>query len=264
MDTASLAKLCERTFLSEAIYLKETTSTNSEAIKRIQQESLRFPAIIVTEKQTAGRGRGKNKWWSTSGALTFSLLIDPQAYNIPKEKWAFISLGAALSVAKIIDHSAPASSPCQLKWPNDVYLNDQKIAGILLEVAIGETKTPAIVIGMGININNSFQDAPAELKEIGTSLVDQTGNQTNRLELLEKLLYDLEILLASFKTEPESFINEWRSRCWLRDKMVTIQNGEHKVTGICQSIDDDGALLLSTELGLQRFHGGVIQSVENI
>ena len=144
-----------------------------------------------------------------------------------------------------------------LKWPNDVYLAGRKLAGILIEVS-AQSPNHA-VIGIGLNVNNSFAQAPGQLRETGISLLDQSGQSHCRVQVLRSVLIQLENLNQSFADGGQPLC-AWPEFCLLTGKQVTLQAGTTEITGICHGIDDSGALLLDTDLGQQRFLGGIIKA----
>ena len=122
--------------------------STSDRAKELSAASVATPGIVVAEQQTAGRGRGQNRWAAAPGALTFSLLLDaPQTSTL-----AWASLGAAVAVAEALEKTARdlgSAVETQLKWPNDVLCAQRKLCGILLE-----TTASRWIVGVGINVNN--------------------------------------------------------------------------------------------------------------
>lgn len=233
-------------------------STNTRALELASSGDVELPLLVLTDAQLAGRGRGSNQWWSAIGALTFSLLFDPEREKLRSEQIPLIALASGLAVAETVDSFVPAAET-RLKWPNDVYLNGRKVCGILSEVA--PTRATRVVVGIGVNLNNSVSDAPESIRALATSLSDFARQQFDRTEFLVRLLGRLFECLRSVAEDQEGFADRWRSRCWLQGRTVQIQTGRQTVTGVCQSIDDHGALLLQTEAGVQRCFGGTVTLV---
>jgi BirA family biotin operon repressor/biotin-[acetyl-CoA-carboxylase] ligase len=172
-------------------------STNDRAKELAREPNVELPALVVARIQTSGRGRGNNKWWSADGALTFSILLDPAAYGIAPADWPHLSLLTAAAVrdalaAEINPQSTIRNpqSPClRIKAPNDVLLDGRKVSGILIESPGG--LAPAkdhLIIGIGINVNNSWKTAPPHLQAIGIALCDRTGRQHGLRRILMTLL----------------------------------------------------------------------------
>ena len=138
--------------------------------------------------------------------MTFSVIVDTQKFGLTPEQQIKLPLLTGLAVLQTcreITHGSPTN--CQnefaLKWPNDVFLAGRKLAGILIEVPSATTgepnKPPPIhaVIGVGLNVNNSWSDAPDDLQTTGISLSDHAGSSFNRLKVLEVFLTHLETLM---------------------------------------------------------------------
>jgi BirA family biotin operon repressor/biotin-[acetyl-CoA-carboxylase] ligase len=250
-----LSSLLTETFLRDVRHFEETDSTNTQSLQLIASgEAIETPLLIYAEAQSAGRGRGANTWWSQSGSLTFSLVIDMQELGLSPEQQPQLSLLTGLALLQTGQSLIPRGN-FAVKWPNDVYLSGKKLAGILTEVPTGSPRRA--VIGVGININNRFAAAPAELHESSISLVDHSGQSMDRGEVLKSFLQQLEEQFLQL-AQGEPVLENWPEYCLLTGKTVTLQTGPHTVTGLCRGIDDSGALLLETEQGLQRMLGGTV------
>ncbi len=266
-----LRRLRTETFLREVELHAEIGSTNDRALALCGETNLPVPYLILTEQQTAGRGRGANRWWSNDGALLFSVIIDATDYALPESRWPQISLTAGIAGCEVLDSLANTTNSglasksrghtVGLKWPNDVWLNNRKACGILVEVP--PTRCGRLVIGVGLNVNNSFDSAPAELQLNATSLSDETGIVFDRTTVLATLLQQFDNDLKRLAEAGASLAERWQSRCVLRDRIVSLDIGQRVITGLCKGIADDGALRLQTPSGEQRFYGGVIRRIES-
>ena len=140
------------------IHVEETHSTNSLLREWLEQEPLSTGSVIVADFQTAGRGQVGNVWESARGKnLTFSLVLYPQA--LPVNQQFLISQIAALSVKETLDAYTEGIS---IKWPNDIYWQDKKICGMLIENDLSGHNLLRSIIGIGINLNQTIfrGDAP--------------------------------------------------------------------------------------------------------
>lgn len=267
MTSFDLDRICRETFVRQIEFHQEIGSTNTRALQ-LAPADVKCPLLVLAEHQTAGRGRGSNRWWAGPGSLTLSLLFDSREIGIPNERWPWISLTTGLAVSEAIAALVPASE-VRLKWPNDVFLNGRKTCGILVETV--SSRQGAIVIGIGLNVNNSFADAPPELLAVGTSLFDAASHTFDRTSVLIVVLNDLAERLAMIRDDVSHLADLWRERCFLQGRTVQIQlNQNHGhpdelglagLTGVCQGIDDDGALLLQTETGVVRCFGGTVAKI---
>ena len=217
--------------------LRELDSTNSELMRRARAGRTE-PVLLVAEQQTAGRGRMGRGWHSTAGeSLTFSLGLP----LVPAD-WSGLSLAVGTSVA---DSLHPA---VRLKWPNDLWLQDRKLGGILIETASqGEGGSGArhTVIGIGINImprdGTGLATPPAALRELLPEV--EAGDVLERLAL--PLVRDV---LEFARTGFGPFRERFHARDALRGRAVVLSDG---TSGTAQGVDEAGALLVHTAAGLQ-------------
>ena len=254
---ANLESLLRDTFVESVVHYHQTDSTNTQAIELLAaKDSVVSPCLVYSELQTAGRGRGANQWWSVSGSLTFSLIIDFKKTVLSAEQIPLLPLLTGMAILRTGQSLLP-DAEFRLKWPNDVFLAGRKLAGVLIEVP--SQSSGHAVIGVGLNVNNSFSDAPEHLSSTGTSLTDQSRTQHPQIEVLRTLMQEFESLLDSFAAGV-GLIDQWPNYCLLTGKHVTLRTGPSSVTGRCRGIDVNGALLLQTDTGVQRFCGGVVES----
>ncbi|QDS97219.1 biotin--[acetyl-CoA-carboxylase] ligase [Adhaeretor mobilis] len=258
---SDLESLLEDTFLQSAIHYAQTDSTNTQAIELLASDnSVDSPCLVVAESQVAGRGRGANQWWSASGSLTFSLIVEFPKTAFSVEQKNLLPLLTGMAILHTGETLLP-DADFALKWPNDVYLAGRKLAGVLIEVP--SQSSDHAVIGIGVNVNNSFSDAPEGLSSTCISLADQSGVQHSRIQILRTFMREIESLLNSAfgsTAAGETFLDDWPAYCLLTGKQVTLQIGSTQVTGICRGIDISGALILETVNGPQSFLSGVVHS----
>jgi BirA family biotin operon repressor/biotin-[acetyl-CoA-carboxylase] ligase len=230
-------------------------STNSFAIENTAIQSSELPWAVIAKQQTSGRGRGNNVWHASEGALTFTFVLDQSCIAIPNRRWHQVSLITAVAVANAVEQLLGGIN-VHLKWPNDIYCEGRKLCGILVEQV--ERQDNRLHIGIGINVNNSFQDAPAEIQEKAISLVELLGNESYLPELFLQIVLQLQDLLELCSESFLPLIQHWVPRCLLRDRTIEVQIGEKIHQGFCQSINEEGALLLATDQGVESIFAGVV------
>ena len=251
------------TFIEHLDYFESLASTNSWALhthcspeRTTPIRGISLPALVLTGKQTAGRGRGNNSWWSPDGALTFSLVVDVAQMQIPIEQQPLIALATGLAVCETLEKHLPDMN-LKLKWPNDVYLQNKKVSGILVETA---ASVPGlVVIGVGLNLNNSFLSAVEDLQATGTSLYETTGQNFSMASTLIDLINGIENRLYDVAGEKKQFMDAWRKYCLLSGRTIRINTGRETREGECLEIDDQGYLILKTEAGIERIISGTIE-----
>jgi BirA family biotin operon repressor/biotin-[acetyl-CoA-carboxylase] ligase len=207
----------------------------------------------MADHQTAGRGRGVNRWWTGSGSLACSLLFDPLNQGIERRYLTMIPLAAAAGIVEVVSQRIPQPI-VGLHWPNDVFAGGRKLAGVLVEALPNGRH----ILGMGINVNNPMSMAPRELQTIVTSLHDLSGTSWQRTEIVADLLLRLQRNLTLLAATPLALGFRADELCLQRGLALTIEAGNRRSTGICAGIAPDGALLLDTTTGRQSHYSGVI------
>jgi BirA family transcriptional regulator, biotin operon repressor / biotin---[acetyl-CoA-carboxylase] ligase len=192
--------------------------------------------VVVTDQQRAGRGRQGRPWVAPKqAALLFSIVLQPPVDVIP-----LLPLLAGVAVAGGIELQTGAVP--DLKWPNDVLLNRDKLAGILLERPAG----PAVILGVGLNVNVLKEDLP----EGGTSLAVALGHTLDREPMLAAILNDLGNAYERADREGTGWIvPAWRSRSTMLSHPVTFTRDGRAVRGIAEDVGEDGALLVRLQDG---------------
>ena len=212
------------------VHYRRTDSTNERA-RRLAIDGAPHGTLVTAAEQTAGRGRHGRAWVAPTGkALLMSLLVrglEPRDLILP--------LAAAVAVSEACEAVAPVE--CRIMWPNDVWIEGRKAAGILVE---GRPQEGWAVIGIGVNVATDASDFPTELRETATSLAAATGREAPEVEqVLGALLPRLEARLGEASC---GVIDACRARDALRGKRVRWQEGE----GTAAGMDGEGALLVET------------------
>ena len=158
--------------LSQVEHHTSLSSTNDRARAIAPHLPAGETALVIADEQSAGRGRGTNRWWTGQGSLACSLVFDPAARGISRQHFPLISLATAVAIVDAVQSIVPGSR-LGLHWPNDVFAAGRKLAGILVEVLPDGMH----IVGIGLNINNRPADAPQELRNTATSLCDLSGRE---------------------------------------------------------------------------------------
>lgn len=231
----------------EIDYHPSIGSTNTRALEIGQQGELALPLLVLAEEQTAGRGRGSNRWWMGEGGLAFSLMIDAHAMRIPTSLWPQLSLVSGLAVCEALERIA-SSGDFSLKWPNDVYASEKKVCGLLIEAVPG--KLQRLVIGIGINVNTDMSDAPEEVKQRATALRYEAGAIVDKTETLVAVMESLVGRLEDLAREGfDELRKHWERRSLLTGRDIVVQVGESRVQGHCLGLAENGSLRVLTGNG---------------
>ena len=210
---------------------------------------------VVTEQQTAGRGRRGRTWISPPGRnLMLSVAVRPQL--AAADAWR-LGLAAALAARS----ACAAVAPVALKWPNDVVSDDgAKVGGLLLETTIDGDRVSSAVIGIGINVNWPRAEMPPEIAAGATSLGEIAGAPIERADLLSALLdaLDAELIAVEAGTSP---VPRYRELCATLGNEVGVETATGRVEGRAIEVEDGGALVIETATGHVALTSGEIVRV---
>lgn len=233
------ARLDGCALVREIAVFEETGSTNELVLQR-GRTGAAAGLVIFAEKQTAGRGRFGRRWESASHrGLWFSVLLRP---GFPLARWARLTTWAAVAVAAAVE--SLTGRRAAIKWPNDVFIDGKKVAGILIESGNDASGQPFAVVGIGVNVNHEATDFPPELTERATSLHLATGRRCDRPELATQILIEL---AARFDQVAEAFsdlVGEAARRSLLLGSWVQLRSGTTLYEGLAESLDENGQLLV--------------------
>jgi BirA family biotin operon repressor/biotin-[acetyl-CoA-carboxylase] ligase len=253
---ADIERILAETFIQQVDYQHEIGSTNDQALQLAKESTSVARLLTLADEQTAGRGRGANSWWAANGALTCSVLLKADAIVMPQSRWPQLAMVTGLAVADAVEDCLGDSAVVALKWPNDVYLRNRKVCGILVETADGQNAR--LILGIGINVNNRSDAAPIELRDKAISLCEVTERRLALADVLIGVLRRLEERLSWIVSCESELQDEWRRRCLLTGREVQIETDSRQLIGTCVGINADGALLLETGNGCETCLSGVV------
>ena len=224
---------------------ERTTSTNDEVEKAAingHAEGL----VVFAESQTRGRGRMGRRWSSPAGkGLWFSLLLRPK---LTPDKCTQLTAATATALVRAI-RSKTNITP-EIKWPNDLMIHGKKVSGILTEMSAELDSVRFVIVGIGINVNQTTSEFPPEIESSSTSLKLATGANISRTDLAIEILRELDhdysrIVSGKFS----SVADEWAGNCSTLGKQVKINIGQRRFTGRAEALDETGSLLIRTDHG---------------
>ncbi|WP_341752217.1 biotin--[acetyl-CoA-carboxylase] ligase [Candidatus Tisiphia endosymbiont of Piscicola geometra] len=220
----------------------EIDSTSSEAI-RMAKDCPDKNYVILAKNQTKSRGRNSRIWHSSLGNLHVSILLN---HKINLSYIPQLSFVMAIVVYKTINSlSARSENSIKLKWPNDILINDKKVSGILLE-SISINNNNYLIIGIGINIKKS----PVNIEQFATNLFDE-GIEIKDIEyLLDILMINFEKCFSRWKEQGFSKIRQyWLKHAYKLGEMVSVNDGNTKISGIFKDIDEYGGIRIQLDDG---------------
>lgn len=247
IDETSVRPYLHTKWLGRQIFYEPEMESSNIQAKRLGEDGAEHGTVVITEHQTAGRGRRGKNWVSPVGVnCYFSILLRP---DVVVDRASMITLVSALALAKTIQQVTGLDT--MIKWPNDVIANGKKLCGILTESSTDLEYINYVVVGIGININQ--EDFPEEIRDIASSICLENGTQVNRAELLGAFLNSFERYYEIFLgTEDLSrLVDEYNFLLVNRGKEVKIveKNRERILTAI--GIDKTGRLLVEDADGKQ-------------
>jgi BirA family transcriptional regulator, biotin operon repressor / biotin---[acetyl-CoA-carboxylase] ligase len=247
-DQSLKAAFREKKMGNPLYFFSKTESTNSLIFKLAEQGASEGTSVFA-DCQTKGKGRMKRQWQSPPGVnLYASVILKPE---IDPALSPAITLMAGVAVAELLSSYCPAT--VNLKWPNDILVNNKKICGILSEIKTVGKKIQFIIVGIGLNVNIKRTDFPYPLNEIATSLREEKGTDLSRIEIAVKLFDNLSKYYNIFLTEGFGSIRErWIHYSMMTGKYCEVECGRDVCRGVVSGIDDDGALVIDTEDGAVR------------
>ncbi|MBQ8097625.1 MAG: biotin--[Prevotella sp.] len=237
----------------KTIHIAETDSTNTWLKANGGEEDV----LAWTDYQTAGRGCGSNTWESETGKnLLFSVLYHPQ--NVPAPQQFILSMANALAIKEALDAYA---DDIMVKWPNDIYWHDRKLAGTLIETSLMGGAVKTCILGTGLNVNQRVfhSDAPNPV-----SLCQMLGHEVDREELLQLIINRLEDYMDMVESRQWASIRTSYRACLYRrdgrEHLFKRPQGD-ALPYVLNTVDDDGTLVLLRDGQEERFGFKEIQFI---
>ena len=230
-------------FLGKRVYYFDSTDSTQNFAMEIASNDKENGTVIISKKQTVGRGRMKRKWKSPTGGIWMSIIIHPK-FDVSYTTLVPIatSLALCMAIEKILKIKP------ELKWPNDVTLKGKKVAGVLVDTSIISNEIENVVLGIGINFKIKPHELASTIKKTPNFYGVATLVKKNEkaLPLVQQFLYELENVFQLINSRRIKKIkSEWTKRSSTIGRNVSIITSEGNVNGKAVKIDSDGALIIS-------------------
>lgn len=235
--------------------MEEAVSTNTLASGLCEKGAL-HGTVVIADSQTRGRGRLGRSWISPPGVnIYMSLILKPSME--PKEV-VLLTLMAAVACANAL--TKETGLKVEIKWPNDLMVQDKKLGGILTESRSLHGKMTSAIIGLGLNVNIGMEVLPAEIRGIATSVKAETGIEYSRVRLIAAILNSMDFWYNRLlKAERTAVLEEWKKLNSTLGRPVSVFIGAEALKGIAEDIDEEGMLLVRLPTGsLKRIMAGDI------
>jgi BirA family biotin operon repressor/biotin-[acetyl-CoA-carboxylase] ligase len=215
-------------------------STNTAALALAEQGAPEG-TVILADSQIHGRGRMGRQWISPPKLnLYLSIILRPDSDPRHIGLW---SLTAAVAVAQTIEKVT--GLPARLKWPNDIRVHAKKVSGLLLESVLHKDRLKHLVLGIGLNVNLTRDALPDGLQNSVTSLREELGRELDRIELLQRLLEQIEHQVESVRTNsPDKILETYATLSETLGRSVTVQDQQREWTGKAVGFTAGGALII--------------------
>jgi BirA family biotin operon repressor/biotin-[acetyl-CoA-carboxylase] ligase len=238
LSTARIQELLTTAFVGRPTRYRATIGSTMDEARTLAEGGAPEGTVIVADEQTSGRGRLQRTWWAPpASSLLLSLLLRPGLLAQQAQRLTMIcSLATCDAISEVTGLSA------HVKWPNDVLIEGRKVCGILTELDVLEERIRYAIVGIGINVNVDFEDAPPLIVP-ATSLSIEAGRPVSRLELLVALCASIERRYVALR-EGQSFHQEWAERMATLGEPVHVTGGGEQWDGLAVGVDKDGALLV--------------------
>jgi BirA family transcriptional regulator, biotin operon repressor / biotin---[acetyl-CoA-carboxylase] ligase len=233
--------------LGQTIYYEESVESTQKIAHRLSYEGYPEGTLVISEEQVAGRGRMTRSWYSPKyTGIWMSLILRP---NLPPQKAPQFTLIAAVAISQAIEEISGIEA--EIKWPNDILIRGKKVTGILTELQADADKIHSIIIGMGVNVNQSSTDFAADIQPIATSIAIEAKKKIPRAQLVRRILEKLEIYYDLYMEEGFRPIKlMWESRAVSIGKNIIARTINGTIEGKALGITDEGILQLEDAQGI--------------
>jgi len=221
---------------SRFIYHKRLASTMDEAVSEARKGTIEG-TVLLTDEQTAGRGRFERQWFSGPGDLMFSVVFYPTSKELP-----FISVLTALAIVRTIERETELLP--NIKWPNDIFVNGKKICGLLVENMTKGNSIGYSIVGIGLNVGLNVKLYP-EISDIATSITMESNSDASAASLFKGIIEELDNLYLALK-DGYSPIEEWKQYLSMLGQNVEISFNDEIVSGLADGVDEFGHLIVRT------------------
>ncbi len=224
-------------FENRIFHFQELESTMDQA-KLLAKSNAPHLSVVIAENQTLGRGRLNRKWFSSNGGLWFTLILKPQIPPILSYIYNFAaSLCLSRTLNRLFDFDV------KVKWPNDLLLNGQKLAGLLSEMETKGDMAEFVNIGIGLNINNE----PRQYEPKAVSIKDILNREVSRRLILKTFLSDFEDQIQTI--DCKTIIGLWKKQTSTIGSRVRIETNREVFEGLAVDVDETGALIIQDKTG---------------
>ncbi len=240
----------KNSLFGKRVIFRESIGSTNVFLKRLAQEGAVEGTVVVADEQSAGLGRLGRQWFSKKGEnLLFSVLLRP---DLPANRIFVLTMMFALAGVGTVEDLCGLNA--MIKWPNDIYIGQKKVGGILTECSVLGGIVQYVVLGMGLNVNWN-PELEQNLLYATSSIFGETKKRIARETFLCNILKKMEMYYEKADEdmkESDGLFQMWNEKSLVIGKKVTIESGKERVEGEVEGVDRDGALILTTTGGQRR------------
>lgn len=257
IDTKAIKQKIDTRWIAKEIFYDHTCDSTNKWASRTLSSKTNRGEVYVADFQTQGRGRSEHSWFSSPEKNILMSLVDTAPAD--NSKSFQLTLVAGVAFFEALQKMYPRLD-LKLKWPNDIWVGQKKLSGILCESNIEYKK---VIVGVGINVNESPENFPAGFSNQATSLLVETKRPQNREEIIVNLLQSYEEWRDIYSLEGlKPVIAVWEKYSLLRDKKIrVIEDKNTSYEGVVQSLDADGFLQVKVVGALKSVIAGDIEII---
>lgn len=240
-QTSLQLALSEKGSWGQPLHLFESVLSTQDEARSLAEQQASEGTLVISEEQTAGRGRQGRPFYSPPGrGIWMSLVMRPEQ---PLQYMSQLTLLAAVAVCRALRNTTQLD--IGIKWPNDLLISGRKVCGILIESTAEDGRVRYAIAGMGIDANLTAEDLPEHLQTVMTSLRIESGKPVDRATVVAEVIYELETLYQLYNAEGFAPIAAlWESMAISIGKSIQVHNAQGSLQGVAQGLGMNGELLL--------------------
>lgn len=241
IKASEISKELNTKYIGKSLYVFDEVKSTNIVAKFLAMNNVENGSVVISEKQTDAKGRSGKTWESPLGGIWLSIILQP---HVDYSKLPLITLATGVAVAKAMEKIGIKSA--EIKWPNDIIINNKKVCGILTEAVTQFNTIKNVIIGVGIDANVDITGFPEDLKEGTTTIKEELGRKENENTLIRLFLEEFEKIAELFNHEGfEEILKEWRKRSYTIGKIVEVREPFNKYyDGYVVGISKEGALIV--------------------
>ena len=244
--------------VGKKVYYFDTIDSTQNYAVEISKKKNENGSVVISQRQTAGRGRMNRKWVTVKGGLSMSIILHPK---FDTSVSTLFPMAASLALATAIQKTINMKP--NVKWPNDVVIKGKKVAGMIADASIQSNLIESMVLGVGINFKVDTKHLERQLKKTenfyGVASLLKVNDSTNPLEMIQNFLSELEKIIALLdRGETNKIIQRWEKISNTIGKKVSVKTNNGTITGIAKKINSDGSLNIVKNGKIQRLLVGDI------